>query len=164
LEQKIWYIEINGQRQGPFIIDELLEKGLRDYSLVWKAGMENWVVAKEIPEMAAAFNWIKIKNEIEIDAFKFMTDENADFRSQIEQLEKNYEELQDEKLGIKAILKANADKDAELRPLVGLLKNINDELLILKMGLTVELKALESENVKLRSKLKQIFAKLVRKS
>jgi hypothetical protein len=161
-EQKTWYMEINGQEKGPFGLDELLQKGLTGESLVWTAGMDSWIPAKNVPEMASAFELIKMKNEIEIDTFKFMADENADFRLQIKRLEKSYEELLDEKSGIKAILKAMADKEAELSSQVDLLKDSNEELPNLKLSLTVELKALESENVELRSKLKQLFANLVK--
>ncbi|MDR1813042.1 MAG: GYF domain-containing protein [Candidatus Fibromonas sp.] len=160
-EQKIWYMEINGQQQGPFSIDELLQRGLTGPSLVRAEGMADWLEAKDVPEMAEAFELIKMKNEIEIETFKFMADENADFRLQIERLEKSYEELLDEKSGIKAILKAMADKEAELSSQVGLLKDSNEELPNLKLSLTTELKALESENVELRSKLKTLFTKLV---
>jgi chromosome segregation ATPase len=155
-------MEINKQRQGPFSINELLQKGLTGESRVQKTGTIDWLTAKEVPEMAAAFDMIKMKNEIEIDTFKFMADENAEFRLQIERLEKSYEELLDEKSGIKAILKAMEDKDAKLCSQVDLLKDTNEELPNLKLGLTVELKALEDEKVELRSKLKQLFNKLIR--
>jgi len=155
-------MEMNKQQVGPFSIDELLHKGLTGESLVWKEGMEKWITAKEVSEMAAAFDLIKMKNEIEIDTFKFMADENAEFRLQIERLEKSYEELLDEKSGINAILKAMEDKDAELRSQIDLLKDSNEELPNLKLGLTVELKALEDEKVELRSKLKQLFNNLIR--
>ncbi len=155
-------MEIKGQRQGPFNVDELLQKGLTGESLVQKTGTANWLVAKEVPEMAAAFDVIKMKNEIEIDTFKFMADENAQCRLQIERLEKSYEELLDEKSGIKAILRAMEEKDAELSSQIGLLKDSNEELPNLKLGLTVELQAMENENVELRSKLKQLFTKLIK--
>jgi len=162
LEQKVWYMEIDGQQQGPFNVDELLQKGLTGCSLVKEEGMANWLTAKEVPEMVAAFDFVKMRNEIEIDTFKFMADENTEFRLQIERLEKSYEELLDEKSGIKAILKAMEDKEAELSSQIDLLKDSNEELPNLKLNLTVELKALENENVELRSKLKQLFSKLVK--
>ena len=154
-------MEIKGQQQGPFSIDELLQKGVTGCSLVKKTETANWLVAKEVPEIATAFDLIKMKNEIEIDTFKFMADENAEFRLQIERLEKSYEELLDEKFGIKAILEAMANKEAELSSQIDLLKDSNEELPNLKLSLTTELKALESENVELRSKLKQLFNKLI---
>ncbi len=154
-------MQINGQRQGPFDVDELLQNGLTGESLVLKVGTENWLVAKDIPEISIAFDMVKMKNEIEIETFKFMADENAEFRLQIERLEKSYEELLDEKSGIKAILKAMADKEAELSSQVDLLKDTNEELPNLKLGLTGELRAMEDENVELRSKLKQLFNKLI---
>ncbi|MDR2732830.1 MAG: DUF4339 domain-containing protein [Fibromonadaceae bacterium] len=162
MERKIWYIKIDGQQQGPFSIDELLQKGLSGDSLVRETGMANWLAAKEVPEMVDAFSMAKMKNEIEIDTFKFMADENAEFSLQVERLEKSYEEMLDEKSGLKAILKTMKDKDAELCSQIDLLKKDNEELLNMKLGLTVKLKALESENVELRSKLKQLFTKLIR--
>ncbi|MCL2101524.1 MAG: DUF4339 domain-containing protein [Fibromonadales bacterium] len=161
MEQKIWHTEINGQQQGPFSIDELLQNGLTDQSLVWKTGMANWLAAKEVPEMVAALNLIKMRNEIEIDIFKYVADENDEIRVQIERLEKSYEELLDEKSGIKAMLKTIADRDAELSSRLDLLKKSNEKLPNLKLGLTVELKAIGNENIELRSKLKKIFAKLI---
>ena len=161
MDQKIWYMETSEQRRGPFSINELLQKGLTGDSQVWKPGMTDWRHAREVPEMALGFDLNKIKNEIEIDTYKFMTEENADFRLQIEQLEKSYEDLLDEKFGIKAILKDMEEKDAELCSQVDSLKKNNEESFNLKLDLTVKLKALEDENVQLRTKLKQLFTRLI---
>jgi septal ring factor EnvC (AmiA/AmiB activator) len=161
LEQKIWYIKTNGQQQGPFSIDDLLQNGLTGDSLVKKTGTENWLAAEDVPEMITAFDLAKTKNEIEIDTFKFMADENSEFRLQIERLEKSYEELLDEKSGLKAILKDIADKDAKLRSQVSLLKKTNEESPNMRLGLTVELKTLENEKVELRSRLKKLFNRLI---
>ena len=161
MEQKIWYMKINGQQQGPFSIDDLLQNGLSDDSLVRKTGTENWLAAEDVPEMVTAFDLAKTKNEIEIDTFKFMADQNSEFRLQIERLEKSYEELLDEKSGLKAILKDIADKDAELRSQVDSLKKSNEESPNLRLGLTTELKTLENEKVELRSRLKKLFNRLI---
>ncbi|MCL2208032.1 MAG: DUF4339 domain-containing protein [Fibromonadales bacterium] len=161
MDQKIWYMETSEQRRGPFSINELLQKGLTGDSHVWKPGMTDWRRAREVPEMSLGFDLNKIKNEIEIDTYKFMTEENADFRLQIEQLEKSYEDLLDEKFGIKAILKDMEEKDAELCSQVDSLKKNNEESFNLKLDLTVKLKALEDENVQLRTKLKQLFTRLI---
>lgn len=159
--ERVWYIGKNGQQQGPFSIDELMQKDLHGDSLVWKAGMADWLAAEKVPEIIDAFNLAKMKNEIEIDTFKFMAEENAEFRLEIEQLEKSYEELLDEKFGIKAILKTMEDEEAKLCSQVDSLKKNNEKSLNLKLDLTGKLKALEHENVELRSKLKQLFIRLI---
>jgi uncharacterized RDD family membrane protein YckC len=52
MNPKIWYMAINGQQQGgPFAIDELLQRGLAKEALVWKEGMDSWVLAKEVSEI-----------------------------------------------------------------------------------------------------------------
>ncbi|MDR3000620.1 MAG: DUF4339 domain-containing protein [Fibromonadaceae bacterium] len=157
-----WYMRVDGQQHGPFNIDELLQKGLNDDSLVRKAETADWLVAKEIPEMLDAFSIAKMKNEIEIDTFKFMADENSEFQLQVKQLEKSYEELLDEESGIKAILKATTEKANKLRSQIDQLEKNNEESSNFRLDLTTKLKALENENVELRSKLKQIFTKLIR--
>ena len=161
MEQKIWHTEINGQKQGAFSIEELLQNGLTTKSLVWRPGMEKWLIAEEVPEMIAAFNLVKMRNEIEIDVFKYVADENDEIRVQIEQLEKSHEELHVEGSDYKNMLKDIADKEAELRSRFDSLKKENEELPNLKLELTQELKAVGNENIALRSRLRGIFNKLV---
>ncbi|MCL2283301.1 MAG: GYF domain-containing protein [Fibromonadales bacterium] len=55
MELKIWHIAINNQQQGPFGMDELLQKGLTQDTLVWKAGMPSWVKAKDVAELVGTF-------------------------------------------------------------------------------------------------------------
>jgi uncharacterized coiled-coil DUF342 family protein len=161
MEQRIWQTEINGKRQGSFSIEELLENGLTTESLVWRPGMENWLLAKEVPEMIAAFNLIKMRNEIEIDIFKYVADENDEIRLQIEQLEKSHEELHQEESNYKEMLKEIAEKETELRSRFDSLKKENEELPNMQLKLTQELKAVGNENIALRSKLKGVFNKLL---
>lgn len=160
-QEKIWHAEINGQRQGTLNIDELLQNGLTGDSLVWKEGMASWLAAKEVPEMLAAFNFVKFRNEIEMDVLKYSAEENADIRLQIERLEKSYDELLDEKNGLKAILKNMAEKDAELNSKLNSLKDKNEKMLNFKPRLTTELKALGREETELRSKLRSLWNKLI---
>ncbi len=51
--QTQWYMGINGQQVGPISVNELIQKGLTAQTLVWKAGMENWKPAAEVPELAS---------------------------------------------------------------------------------------------------------------
>lgn len=56
---KIWYVAIAGQQQGPFSLDELAAR-IRSGSIarnahVFKQGMANWVEAERHPELAGLF-------------------------------------------------------------------------------------------------------------
>jgi len=50
-----FFIAINGSQQGPFPIDQLLARGLRPDTLVWRAGMPQWQRADSISELAPLF-------------------------------------------------------------------------------------------------------------
>jgi len=54
-----FHVAINGQQAGPFDIDALQGQAgsgaLKRDSLVWKAGMAQWLKAGEVPELAALF-------------------------------------------------------------------------------------------------------------
>ena len=51
-----YYIVVDEQPTGPFTLDELtLHPKLTPDSLVWKPGIENWVPAHSLPELAPAF-------------------------------------------------------------------------------------------------------------
>lgn len=49
------YASINGTQSGPFNEQEiisLIQRGLlSEQTLVWKAGMKNWAMAKQVPEV-----------------------------------------------------------------------------------------------------------------
>ena len=47
---KLYYIAVNGQRTGPFTINELKDKKIERSTLVWSEGMENWTKAELLPE------------------------------------------------------------------------------------------------------------------
>lgn len=51
--QTQWYISANGQRLGPFDINQLAQQGLTLQSMVWRAGLEGWKQASELPELAS---------------------------------------------------------------------------------------------------------------
>jgi hypothetical protein len=54
-----FHVAINGQQAGPFDMGTLQGQAgsgaLKRDSLVWKAGMAQWVKASEVPELAALF-------------------------------------------------------------------------------------------------------------
>jgi hypothetical protein len=54
-----WFVGINGQQHGPYdenTFRQYMASGhiTRD-SLVWRAGMANWIRAADVPELATAF-------------------------------------------------------------------------------------------------------------
>jgi len=52
-----YYIVTDNQQKGPYSIEELQELNISLSTLVWNEGMENWVEAKNVPELR---NVIKI--------------------------------------------------------------------------------------------------------
>ncbi len=41
----------DGERRGPYLLEELPEAGLRPASWVWTKGMDDWQQAKDVPEI-----------------------------------------------------------------------------------------------------------------
>ncbi|MDR1859971.1 MAG: CD225/dispanin family protein [Bacteroidales bacterium] len=52
---KEYHIAVDGQRQGPFSIDDLRGLGISEETLVWHKGWENWQKAGDTPELAPLF-------------------------------------------------------------------------------------------------------------
>ncbi|MBE9181441.1 SPFH domain-containing protein [Oculatella sp. LEGE 06141] len=48
-----WYISRDGQNLGPFAANQLTPNGLTAQTYVWHAGMDNWLRAAEVPELAS---------------------------------------------------------------------------------------------------------------
>jgi membrane protease subunit (stomatin/prohibitin family) len=46
-----WFVGVGGERQGPFGLTELASR-LTPTTLVWRAGMPQWVPAQQVPELA----------------------------------------------------------------------------------------------------------------
>jgi uncharacterized RDD family membrane protein YckC len=44
-----YYVAVNGQKTGPFSIEELKSKNITRETLVWTDGLENWTKAEYIP-------------------------------------------------------------------------------------------------------------------
>lgn len=54
--EKIWYILMDGKKEGPYSIFDLMEETrLSPDTLVWKEGFEDWVSLKEVPELQSLF-------------------------------------------------------------------------------------------------------------
>ena len=55
----MWHVAVNGQTQGPYGPDHItagIAAGqINATTLVWTAGMPNWVAAGQIPQLAGAF-------------------------------------------------------------------------------------------------------------
>lgn len=51
----MYYIIINDQQQGPFSLEELEARGLCPDSMVWRAGMSDWMPARNVDELRDYF-------------------------------------------------------------------------------------------------------------
>lgn len=53
---KIWYIEIQGQKEGPFSFDDLKrDSRITPDTRVRKKGSDSWRLIRDVPELAALF-------------------------------------------------------------------------------------------------------------
>ncbi len=52
----MFYIIIDGKQAGPFSRDELLSRGLNPNSMVWRAGMSDWMPASQVAELQSLFD------------------------------------------------------------------------------------------------------------
>ncbi|MGB7417046.1 MAG: SPFH domain-containing protein [Thermosynechococcaceae cyanobacterium] len=48
-----WYFSREGQNFGPFSLEQLFQNAIAADTFVWKAGMENWLPAREVPDVLA---------------------------------------------------------------------------------------------------------------
>lgn len=54
--QKVYYMVVDEKSTGPYTLDEItLHPALNPETLVWKPGLDNWVAAKTLTELAPAF-------------------------------------------------------------------------------------------------------------
>ena len=51
-----YYLDNNNQQQGPVELGQLQSLGVTAETFVWKAGMDQWQKAKDVPEVNAALN------------------------------------------------------------------------------------------------------------
>jgi TM2 domain-containing membrane protein YozV len=50
-----YFIAVGGVQQGPFPIDQLLSRGLKPDTLVWRSGMAQWQRADSVAELQSLF-------------------------------------------------------------------------------------------------------------
>lgn len=50
--EKIYYIVVNGSQEGPFTKEELRSKNIALNTLIWRAGMPQWIRVGDFPEIA----------------------------------------------------------------------------------------------------------------
>lgn len=55
-----YWAVIDNERKGPITFEELKEIGITPSTLVWKEGLENWVSAKDVEELAPLFEEIPL--------------------------------------------------------------------------------------------------------
>lgn len=48
-----YYIVADGRKEGPFSIEDLASRNITADTLVWRAGLDNWLKASELPELSA---------------------------------------------------------------------------------------------------------------
>lgn len=54
---KIWYLQINGKREGPFSFADLrYDKRVTPDTFVWKEGFPEWKKIRDVPELKKLFN------------------------------------------------------------------------------------------------------------
>jgi hypothetical protein len=49
----LYYLSREGNKEGPFSYEQLSVKRLFEDDFVWRMGFENWMLAKDIPELAS---------------------------------------------------------------------------------------------------------------
>jgi hypothetical protein len=62
--QTYYYIDKNGQKQGPFSAEELSERGVTSDTLIWQEGMNDWQTAGSISELSTILKMKISKMEI----------------------------------------------------------------------------------------------------
>ena len=56
-----YWISLNGEKDGPYTLDQLLQKTIPPTTLVWHEGLTQWVQANMLPEFAIMFAPIESK-------------------------------------------------------------------------------------------------------
>lgn len=56
MQDKIWFIIIDGQKEGPFSIQDLKHHPrMTPDTLVWKEGFKQWIPARKVAELKSIF-------------------------------------------------------------------------------------------------------------
>lgn len=71
-----YHIVADGKAAGPYTVDQLMELGINEKTLVWFQGLPNWVAASTIPEIDAALKGVIIP-PVEPDEIAVVTVEDA---------------------------------------------------------------------------------------
>ena len=50
-----YWLHIDGTQHGPFQMEELVKAGITPDTYVWREGLEDWIMAKELDELAILF-------------------------------------------------------------------------------------------------------------
>lgn len=62
--EKVWYVEIDGQREGPFSLTEMRnDHRITPDTRAWKLGFSHWKPIREIPELKELFRDAKTPEE-----------------------------------------------------------------------------------------------------
>ena len=70
-----YYLVVDEKSTGPFSLEEILmHPALTPETLVWKPGIENWVAAQTLPELAQAF--IRQQNQHSFESQNPQFDQN----------------------------------------------------------------------------------------
>ena len=70
MQNKIWYIQVEGQKEGPYSIQDLkIHPRMTPDTLVWKAGFKDWLPARKVPELKVLFEDEEPDTELK-DRFK----------------------------------------------------------------------------------------------
>lgn len=65
MDQQQYYMVVNEQQAGPFTLEEIIAHShLSPETLVWKPGYDNWLAAKNFPELEAVFANLNAHREI----------------------------------------------------------------------------------------------------
>lgn len=54
--ERIWFMIVNGNQEGPFTISEVIAKGVLPSTPLWRAGLDNWDEAENHPEFNNYFS------------------------------------------------------------------------------------------------------------
>ena len=92
-----YFIKINGEKQGPYSLDELKARNITQYTLVMDDTMQDWAEACTIPELNSLFesdsdsnNFTQMENDSEIDEKQSDTASDNDLKSDwLTKLKKN---------------------------------------------------------------------------
>lgn len=73
MQYKIWYIKISGNKEGPYSIDDLKRHPqMTPDTLVWKEGFNDWIQARNVPELDILFEDeeqpVELKDKFKIEA------------------------------------------------------------------------------------------------